>query len=176
MKLSDAIALITHPGLGEQPNARWADLGCGSGLFTFALAAQLQRGSHIYAVDKLAVTLQRLPNPQQVSIETLQADFTSGQLPFDQLDGILMANSLHFVPDQPNFIATAGRQIKKGGVLLLVEYDTDKPNRWVPYPVSRTQSKPLFANAGYTSFTELGRMPSAYHNGNLYAVIIKKEG
>lgn len=176
MKLQDAIALIQHPGIGEIPNARWADLGCGSGLFGFALAAQLRKGGHIYAVDKNPFTLERLPNPNHISIETIQADFSKDPLPFGELEGILMANALHFVADKQRFIKTAGKYLKKEGGFLLVEYDTDKSNPWVPYPISREQLQLLFANAGYTSFTELGKMPSAYHNGQLYAVFIRQGG
>jgi len=56
----------------------------------------------------------------------------------------------------------------------LVEYNTDKPNPWVPYPVGAHSLELLFAKAGYASFTKLHEMPSAYNTGNMYAAMIKK--
>jgi SAM-dependent methyltransferase len=174
MNLQDAITLIKHNDIAEKTNARWADLGCGSGLFTFALANLLQKGSSIYAVDKSPVSLKTLPNPHNITIHTKQMDFIKEPLPFNGLDGILMANSFHYVADKINFIAAAGKQLTNEGIFLLVEYDTDRPNPWVPYPVSRHLLQPLFAKAGYNLFIKLNEISSVYHTGNMYAAIVRK--
>src|SRR5207237_9801429 len=50
MELHTAIELI-KPGITPVQNARWADLGCGQGLFTRALAQIIGKESTIYAVD-----------------------------------------------------------------------------------------------------------------------------
>jgi len=173
MTLQNAIALIQHPGIGETANAQWADLGCGAGLFTFALASQLQPGSHVYAVDKSAGALEKHANPHNIGIEFLQMDFIQESLPFQKLDGILMANSFHFVAAKPAFITKLARHLKKSGMFLLVEYDTDKPNSWVPYPTSSRSLQSLFEDAGYGSFEILGKLPSAYNTAQLYGAMIK---
>lgn len=62
MTQRDAIALIDHPllhaasrdhwaDLATIAPVRWADLGCGSGTFTLALAGLLPSGSTIDAID-----------------------------------------------------------------------------------------------------------------------------
>jgi ubiquinone/menaquinone biosynthesis C-methylase UbiE len=51
MTQRDAIALIDHPILRAAPPTHWADLGCGSGTFTLALATLLPPGSTIEAID-----------------------------------------------------------------------------------------------------------------------------
>ena len=53
MQLSEAIELIQKINIpGNKPQV-WADLGCGDGLFTRALATLLPEGSIIHAVDKV---------------------------------------------------------------------------------------------------------------------------
>ncbi len=175
MNLQNAIALIKHPAITEKENARWADLGCGSGLFTFALAGILQKGSSIYAADKSPVTLQQLPNPNNISIHTKQIDFVKEPLPFNKLNGILMANSFHYVADKINFITAAEKQFAGYGIFVIVEYDTDKPNHWVPYPASSSSLKQVFAKAGYSNFTKLNEIPSLYNPGKMYSAMVRRE-
>jgi ubiquinone/menaquinone biosynthesis C-methylase UbiE len=174
MDLQNAIALIKNSSITETPNARWADLGCGSGLFTYALANLLQKGSTISAVDKKSGPLQKLSNPNDIVIFKEEKDFIKNLLPFDKLDGILMANSFHYVADKNHFIAGARKWLSDSGIFLIVEYDTDKANPWVPYPVSAHALKQLFIKAGYSSFTKLRDMPSAYNSANIYSAAIRK--
>lgn len=88
MNASDAIKLIEKGVTAMQPQ-RWADLGCGSGTFTRALASLLPAGSKVIAVDKM---FQNLP-------DFINADFTTDDLQLGHLDGI-DGNSLHCVKDK----------------------------------------------------------------------------
>jgi ubiquinone/menaquinone biosynthesis C-methylase UbiE len=173
MTLQEATQLIQHRSIGKQEHSRWADLGCGTGLFTFALAQLLQQGSRIDAVDKSPVALKALSNPNHITITTTQLDFIQQPLPFSSLNGILMANSLHYVADKPAFIARMKPLFGKEGCWLIVEYDTDRSTAWVPYPLSYHSLENLFTTAGYPLPEKLGEMPSAYRTGNLYAALIK---
>lgn len=174
MNLQDAIALIKNDEIGIKESAQWADLGCGSGLFTYALANLLQKGSDIHAVDKSPITLEKLPNPNHINIFTKQVDFVHHALPAANLDGILMANSLHFVSNKPHFIANVEKQLTDGGVFLVVEYDITESNPWVPHPINRQGLEEMFKKSGYSSFTPLHEVPSLYHTGNIYSALIKK--
>jgi ubiquinone/menaquinone biosynthesis C-methylase UbiE len=174
MILRDAIRLIQHPDISAKENARWVDLGCGSGLFTYALANLLQPESTILAIDKSVVKLNPQPNPNNITIDTKQLDFTKDPLPVDNPDGILMANSLHFVADKMKFIDYAGTKLAAEGIFLIVEYDTDKSNHWVPYPASAYSLQLLFKKAGFHSFTKVGETKSLFNSGNIYAAILKK--
>lgn len=169
MELSEAIELIQNDHLLPAGSTVWADLGCGSGLFTFALAHLLKAGSTIHAVDRDPVVLQPLPNLNGVTIQTLQLDFVSNVLPLSQLDGILMANSLHFVSDKKTLLNKLSACLKPGGSFLIVEYDTDRPvPPWVPYPVSFRALEALFKKAGFSSIQKLGERASAYGRANMY--------
>jgi hypothetical protein len=80
-----------------------------------------------------------------------------------------MANSLHYVENHPAFIHTCERQMNLPHRFLIVEYDTDEPGRWVPYPVSLGRLTSLFAGAGYSPVRLLRSRPSVYRRAALYA-------
>ena len=65
----------------------------------------------------------------------LAADYTR-PLELPPLDGIVMANSLHFQRAKRRRPVARTRLSQRGGHLLLVEYNADHGNMWVPYPLS----------------------------------------
>jgi len=175
MRTEDAIRFIRHQELTLSGPSNWADLGCGSGTFTTALAHYLQAGSLIYAVDqKLAANLQ-IPVPAGIQVKTLELDFVKDEWPFTQLDGIVLGNALHYVKDQSAFIEKIERYLKPEGKLLIVEYNTDRPvPTWVPYPLSYLSLEKLFITRGYNHIEMIAERSSVYGNANLYTAIIRK--
>ncbi|MEO8588978.1 MAG: methyltransferase type 11, partial [Flavobacteriales bacterium] len=55
------------------------------------------------------------------------------------------------------------------GAFMLVEYDTDKSNPWVPHPLSFTALAQLFKGCGFRTVTRLAERPSAFGRARLYA-------
>ena len=162
MDLNNAISLIRTPLLIKPHPTRWADLGAGSGLFTKALAGLLYEGSEIYAVDKKPTSVFS-DFPQDVNLKQLTLDFVRNELPFSGLDGILMANSFHYVKEKVAFIEKLKQALKKAGMLIIVEYDTSIPvGNWVPYPVDFSNLKTLFMKVGFGIVEKLSEYPSAY--------------
>ncbi len=173
MKLRDAIDLIRDAGVEALGTTTWADLGCGDGTFTLALADLLAVGSTIRAMDRDVSALRKIPSTYGgASITTHRGDFAKDPWPFTGLNGILMANSLHYVRDQTPFIQRCRQQLTPDGCFLIVEYDADQGNRWVPYPVSKDRLMEIFASAGYSSIKILGSRPSVYRRAPIYAALI----
>jgi SAM-dependent methyltransferase len=173
----DAVALIGGRRIGGDQPAIWADLGCGDGTFTRALATLLPTGSVIHAVDQNARALRQIPGEHAgVSIVRHLADFSTPPWPFDALDGVLLANSLHYVRDQPAFIRACQPAMRHPRRFLIVEYDTDRPNRWVPYPLSRKALERLFGEERYPSIAFLGSRPSTYQRAELYGAWVEESG
>ena len=54
----------------------------------------------------------------------------------------------------------------------LPEYDTERANRWVPYPIGRERLAAVFGAAGYTSIRMLGSRQSIYRRAPLYAAAV----
>ena len=49
--------------------------------------------------------LQQIPSTAgNTDIQTVQQDFVFGELPYHDIDGVLMANSLHYVKNKNHFI------------------------------------------------------------------------
>ena len=172
MELTNAIQLIER-GIATNHVARWADLGAGEGLFTNALSNLLPDGSVIYAVDSNARALKKTEIKATIELITMVANFEQDDLPLHELDGILMANALHFVKNKSAFIKKLQSYLKTDGRFIIVEYDTNTANRWVPYPISFTACQDFFSALGYT-ITKIGEQRSIYNNAGMYSAVISK--
>lgn len=173
MELSDAINFINYETVPYKAHAIWADLGCGSGMFTYALANVLKPGSSIYAIDKIISNWQPQINTSKILIHQQQLDFVSEELELPGLDGILMANSLHYVENKVALVNKLSKKLNDDGIFLLIEYDTAASNPWVPFPVSFNSLQVIFKKAGYSNVEKLHEKSSAFGRSNLYSVCIK---
>ena len=173
----EAIALLDNPLLHHvAPASHWADLGCGSGTFTLALAHFLAPDSSIDAID-LNPTIKKQTTPNKVLIQPRTADFTDPNLNLKNVDGILMANALHYVTDKPTLLPTLHAALKPGGALIIIEYNTDIPlPRWVPYPLSFTTASHLLAPPLWLNLQKGNERPSAFGRSTLYCAYTKSAG
>jgi SAM-dependent methyltransferase len=187
MNHADLVALIQDGVPAKGQGGRWADLGAGEGAFTLALADLLGPGAHITAVDRDAGSLRRLtleasrwtpltpilpPKGEREKapstvIETVVADFTR-PLRLSGLDGVVMANSLHFVRDKMPVLVSVREMLRPGGTLIIVEYGADRGNPWVPHPFSYPTWEGLAAAAGFERTRLLRTLPSRFL-GSLYS-------
>jgi ubiquinone/menaquinone biosynthesis C-methylase UbiE len=173
MHVNDAVALI-RDAVGNGTGV-WADLGAGTGTFTRALARTIDAASTIYAVDddvNAIASLRELAATSATRIIPVTADFTrSFDLPGlgdAMLDGILLANSLHFVPNADSVLTQLARRVRVRGRVVIVEYDRRAPGRWVPYPIDASRWPQLATSAGLTRAAITATRLSTYA-GVLYA-------
>ena len=167
---------VRHPSGAPHPGAApvWADIGSGSGAFTLALADLLGDGATIHAVDRDERALREQARAlgaafPGVIVQSHAGDFTR-PLELPLLDGIVMANALHFVRDQAAVVARLRRSLKLGGRFVLVEYDADRGNRWVPYPLSYPSWHALAPTCGFHTTRLLATVPSRFL-GAIYAAL-----
>ncbi len=128
----------------------------------------------IFGVDRNRSALRRLelnfkslrPRAQ---ILPLCADFTK-PLPLPPLNGILMANALHFVPDSKkgNVLSQLMRLLIPGGRFVLVEYNSNRGNLAVPHPLGEFEFLRLAEHVGLSDCQIRARVPSSFLN-EMYA-------
>lgn len=165
------VALIS--GGIAQGGGVWADLGAGTGNFTWALAELLSPSAMIHALDRDARALEsqqaRLrTNPPAATILPRQADVLR-PLDLPPLDGVLTANLLHFVRDQVGLLRRLRAALRPGGRLLVVEYEQAFPIPWVPYPLPFARLAAFTTEAGFTPAVQVGTRRSPSSGRVLYA-------
>ena len=162
---------------GVASGGRWAELGSGEGNFTLTLAELLGDQGSIVSVDRdsRAITTQRkrfaVSRPGS-SVEHRVADFTA-DLGLSGLDGVLMANCLHFLVDPTPALKLVRGYLAGGGRLLVVEYDSDSGNHWVPHPFSYPSWALIAAAAGFSGTRLLARHPGRFLGG-MYSALSER--
>ncbi|MBN1966742.1 MAG: class I SAM-dependent methyltransferase [Anaerolineae bacterium] len=177
MDHADHVSLLRKgiPNAGDgSPAPTWADFGAGWGAFTLALADLLGPGATVHAIDRDHRALARLENALTARFpETVlylhAADFTR-PLNLPPLDGLVMANALHFIPyaEQAAVVRRLRDTLKPGAPFLLVEYDTTRAVPWVPYPLAYPAWTALAARCGCTH-TEQIHLRASRNMGSIYA-------
>lgn len=162
---------LLRPGLTAL-TGRWADFGSGQGAFTLALADLLHPQAEIYSIDKNRAKLEqqrrRLENRfSRSEVHFLVGDYTR-ELDLPPLDGIVIANALHFQQQKDQVLGLLYEYLHPGGTLILVEYNADQGNRWVPHPLSYNSWERLAEKHGFRNTHLLGTKPSTFL-GEIYA-------
>ena len=158
----------------DAKDGRWADLGAGEGAFTLALAELLGPGANLTAVDREGGSLRQLADAMarrfpKTHLDVVRADFTR-PLALAGLDGVVMANSLHFVRDKRPVLALVKTMLRPGGRLIVVEYGSNRGNPWVPHPFAYDRWEQMAAEAGFERTQLLGTVPSRYL-GSMYSAV-----
>lgn len=175
MNHTDHVTLL-RPGI-TAPGEIWADLGAGSGAFTLALADLIGPDGTIYAVDKDRRALRELEAAMHdrfplVTLHPVVSDFTR-PLALPLLDGIVMANSLHFERNQEAVLRQVSMYLKPSGQFLMVEYNIERGNYWVPYPHTFDGWAALMSRSGFTATRLLARRPSRFMGEIFSAASVK---
>ena len=152
----------------------WADFGSGRGAFTLALAALLPQSAAIYSIDRDRRALEHQESRLRARfpdrpVTYLPADFTR-PLELPPLDGIVMANALHFQRNKGPVLNFIKRCLRPTGRLILVEYNVDRGNHWVPYPLSYPSWEKLAQQNGFWPTRLLAVKPSHFL-GQFYSAL-----
>jgi precorrin-6B methylase 2 len=151
-----------------RPGGTWADVGSGWGAFTLALADLIGPQGVIYSIDRDEAALREQAQAMRsrfpdVTVHYVVADFTR-RCSLPPLQGLVTANALHFV--EPGRKLEVVRLLKSylepEGRLVVVEYNTDSGNMWVPYPFTYKNWEALAREAGFAHTQLLATAPSRF--------------
>jgi ubiquinone/menaquinone biosynthesis C-methylase UbiE len=117
--------------LALKPRHTVLDMGCGTGMYSLAMAKIIGDGGRVYAADLweegIARLQERIERLGTKNVRPMLADLSKTlPLPGDSLDLILMATVLHDLKEaavQDGALAEAKRLLKRHGVFAVVEFN-----------------------------------------------------
>lgn len=121
-------AVIENMGL--KPTDTVADIGAGSGYFTFRLAPVVTEGK-VIAVDIQQEMLDFIEDRKKETghgnVETLRGEVDDTRLPEGQVDAVLMVDAYHEFSHPWEMMTSIVKGLKPGGRVILIEYRGEDP-------------------------------------------------
>ncbi len=139
-----------------RPGARIADIGCGTGWFSFELEKATRPRGMVYALDKLPAMLQILETKRQnyERILTLPCGENEFELDNGEVDVVFHANVLHECETPELHLKEAYRVLKNGGRIVVIEWMwADEESQPGPPNTRRLEiqtTRSLLEGAGFT--------------------------
>jgi SAM-dependent methyltransferase len=144
-----AIDKITLPA-----TATIADIGAGTGYYTFRLATKVPKGK-VYAVEIQDEMIRALNNRKKLlnstNVEVIKGTITSPNLPVNSVDLAVMVDVYHELEYPVEVLASIKKSLKKDGQLLLIEYKGEDPSVAIR-PLHKTTVAQLNKELGANGF------------------------
>lgn len=159
--------------LSVRPGMRVADIGAGSGAYTVALAKKVGDSGKVYAIDLQKEMLSRIVSEAGhagvgETVEVVWGDIDrkgGSKLADGILDMALLSNTLFQLEDKEAAFLEIHRTLKKGGLLVVVEW-SDSFNNIGPHKdevVTKVKASQLADAAGFSVKREFDA--GAHHYG-----------
>lgn len=118
--------------LAIRPGERIADLGSGSGYFTFRLAKAVGSMGKVYAVDidkgLNEYVASRAQQEGHSNIEVILAKPADPLLPESGVDIIFTTNTYHHLENRPAYFANVRRYLRPNGRIVIIDFSG---KRWL---------------------------------------------
>lgn len=107
-----------------------ADIGAGTGYYTFKLAPKVPKGK-VYAVEiqdeMIRIVKERANKMNVANVEVIKGGFTSPNLPENSVDLAIMVDVYHEFEYPVEMLQAIRKSLKKDGKILLIEYKGEDP-------------------------------------------------
>lgn len=138
---------------------RVADIGAGSGHFSFAIARAIAPDGRVFAVEIQKALAERVAREARdtklANVETLWGDLESERgirIADDSLDAVVLANVLFQVKDKHRALKEVFRMLRMGGKLFVIDW-SDSHGGIGPHTkdvVVESAAKDVVTKAGFT--------------------------
>ena len=119
--------------LAVEEGDRIADVGAGSGFFTFRLSPRVGPTGRVIAVDidddALGDLREDAARAGLTNIETIVSDRDDPKLPPQSVDGVLIVNAYHEMRDYEAMLAGIRRALRADGRLVIVDNPPSSPSQ-----------------------------------------------
>lgn len=109
-----------------QPGQTIADLGSGSGYFTFRLARAVAPGGRVYAVDVDEAMNQYVASQARerglTNIDVILPRRDDPSLPASGVHMIFSTNTYHFLENRSAYFESAGKYLRPGGRVVIIDF------------------------------------------------------
>ena len=137
-----------------------ADVGAGSGLFTFPLAERTGPAGIVYAVDINPALLDHIAGIKKSvnsgAVRTVLASEDDPKIPAP-VDIVFFCDTLHYIADQPAYLRKLASYVKPGGRIAVIDFTRNWPprsNTFTPDDIAAWMKKAGFSPASSQDFIE----------------------
>jgi arsenite methyltransferase len=113
-----------------KPGETVADLGAGSGYFTFRLAQHVGETGRVYAVDvnpEMIVHLNRRARELKArNVVAMLAAPDDPLLPDASVDRFFVCDTWHHIDNHPHYLGLLKRMLKPGGQIVMIDFKKEK--------------------------------------------------
>ncbi|MFC3560259.1 class I SAM-dependent methyltransferase [Pedobacter jamesrossensis] len=122
--------ILAVASLPIKSNCVVADIGAGSGFYTFRVAQRIPKGK-VYAVeiqnDAITYLKKKALEDKLANVEVIKGTEISPNLPPNSIDLAFMVDVYHELAHPVAYLASLSKALKPGGRLLLLEYKEEDP-------------------------------------------------
>ncbi len=145
--------------LGDLDDKIVADIGAGTGYFTFRL---MQRAKRVIAIDidqnkidLIELFRQNLDSIQQLNVETRLALPDDPKLRFEEVDVVVIINTIGYISDVSSYLKNLREKIKPSGKIMIVDFKMKRISQDIAPPsefrMSLLELEDLLAESGYVN-------------------------
>lgn len=153
--------------LNLKPTDTVADIGAGTGYFSFRIAPKVPQGK-VFAVDiqpEMIEILEAFKQQKQIAnVEPVLGTLTQPNLPDNSVDVALMVDAYHEFEYPREMIDGIVRSLKPNGKVVLVEYRGENPLILIKtlHKMTQAQVKQEMAAAGLTYLETRNSLPQQH--------------
>ena len=144
-----------------------ADIGAGSGYFSFRMAKLVPQGK-VFAVDispqMIGIVRSKMAKEKVTNVVPIQSTIKQTKLPPNSVDAALIVDAYHEFSHPLEMATSILNSLKPGGKLILIEYRMEDPR--VPikllHKMTEKQAKAEMKNAGFKWEKTLRMLPQQH--------------